>query len=137
LNSTHRRGFHLSPYLFLIPFTLLALWGLAAWYWFAPFRGLTPAAQWYARLQRSARWLGVPHARAATPFETAEAIGDRLPAGKPAAITIAQRYAEAQYAARPLAPPEIVGMRGAWNVVLTHTLRTLPRRLRIGKRKRS
>jgi len=134
VNSTHRRGFHLSPYLFLIPFTLLALWGLAAWYWFLPFRGLTPAAQWYARLQRSARWLGVPHARAATPFETAEAIGDRLPAGKPAAITIAQRYAEAQYAARPLAPPEVKGMRGAWRTILTNTLRALPRRLRIGKR---
>ncbi|MGI8689954.1 MAG: DUF4129 domain-containing transglutaminase family protein, partial [Thermomicrobiales bacterium] len=134
LNSTHHRGFHLSPYFFLIPFTLLALWGLAAWYWFLPFRGLTPAAQWYARLQRSARWLGVPHARAATPFETAEAIGDRLPAGRPAALTIAQRYAEAQYAARPLAPPEVEGMRGAWNVVLTHTLRTLPHRFRPGKR---
>jgi hypothetical protein len=106
---------------------------LAAWYWFMPFRGLTPAAQWYARLQRSARWLGVPNARAATPFETAEAIGDRLPEGKPAAVTIAQRYAEAQYAGRPLAPPEIAGMRGAWNIVLTTILRTLPRR--IGKRK--
>jgi len=136
LNSGRDNGFHLSPYLFLIPFTLLALWGLAAWYWFLPFRGLAPAAQWYARLQRSARWLGVPNARAATPFETAEAIGDRLPAGKPAAITIARRYAEAQYAGRPLAPPEIEHMRGAWKEVLTHTLRVTPRRLsRRGKKR--
>ncbi|MDQ6603690.1 MAG: transglutaminase domain-containing protein [Chloroflexota bacterium] len=135
LNSGRDSGFHLSPYFFLIPFTLFALWGLAAWYWFLPFRGLAPAAQWYARLQRSARWLGVPNARAATPFETAEAIGDRLPAGKPAAVTIARRYAEAQYAGRPLAPPEIEHMRGAWKEVLTHTLRVIPRRLRLGKRK--
>ncbi|MCA1666588.1 MAG: transglutaminase-like domain-containing protein, partial [Thermomicrobia bacterium] len=33
LKATRTGGFHLSPYLFLIPFTLLALWGLAAWYW--------------------------------------------------------------------------------------------------------
>ena len=112
------------------------LGGLAAWYWFLPFRGLAPAAQWYARLQRSARWLGVPNAQAATPYETAEAIGDRLPEGRPAAVTIARRYAEAQYAGRPLAPPEIEKMRGAWRTVLTTTLRALPRRLRwLGKRK--
>jgi hypothetical protein len=132
----HGGGFHLSPYLFLIPFTLIVLWGLAAWYWFLPFRGLAPAAQWYARLQRSARWIGVPHARAATPFETAEAIGDRLPEGKPAAITIAQRYAEAQYAARPLAPAEMESLRGAWKVVLGHTLRVLPHRLTRRQKKR-
>ncbi len=129
-------GFHLSPFFFLVPFTLLMLGGLAAWYWFLPFRGLAPAAQWYARLQRSARWLGVPNAQAATPYETAEAIGDRLPEGRPAAVTIARRYAEAQYAGRPLAPPEIEKMRGAWRTVLTTTLRALPRRLRwLGKRK--
>ncbi|HEY7908586.1 MAG TPA: transglutaminase domain-containing protein, partial [Thermomicrobiales bacterium] len=132
----HHGGFHLSPYLFLIPFTLFVLWGLAAWYWFLPFRGLAPAAQWYARLQRSARWLGVPHARAATPFETAEAIGDRLPEGKPAAVTIAQRYAEAQYAGRPLAPAEVDGLRGAWKVILGHTIRVLPHRLTRGQKKR-
>lgn len=130
------RGFHLSPYFFLIPFTLLVLAGLAAWYWFLPFRGLAPAAQWYARLQRSARWLGVPNTRAATPYETAEAVGDRLPEGKSAAATIAQRYAEAQYAGRPLAPPEIAGMRGAWKDLLTHTVRVLPRRFtRRGKKR--
>ncbi len=137
VSAAHDGGTPLSPYLFLIPFTLLALWGLAAWYWFLPFRGLTPAAQWYARLQRSARWLGIPNARAATPFETAEAIGDQLPAGKPAALSIARRYAEAQYAGRPLAPPEVEDMRGAWKVVLTNTLRTLPRRLRPRKRGKS
>lgn len=128
-NAARAGGFHLSPYLLLIPFTLLALWALAAWYWLAPFRGLAPAAQWYARLQRSARWLGIPNARAATPFETAAAIGERLPESKPAALSIARRYSEAQYAGRPLAPPEIAHMRGAWQTVLLNTLRVLPHRL--------
>lgn len=125
-----RDGFHISPLFLLIPFTLLMLGGLGAWYWFLPFRGLAPAAQWYARLQRSARWLGVPNARAATPFETATAVGERLPVGKPAAMTIAERYSEAQYAGRPLAPTDLAGMRDAWHVVLRDTLRTLPRRFR-------
>jgi hypothetical protein len=136
LNAGRDSGFHLSPLLLLIPLTLLALWALAAWYWLRSFRGLAPAAQWYARLQRSARWLGVPNARAATPFETAEAIGARLPDGKPAAMTIAQRYAEEQYAGRPPAPTEVEGLRGAWKVILGHTLRVLPHRITLGKRKR-
>ena len=29
-----RDDFHLSPLVFLIPLTLLALWALGAWYWF-------------------------------------------------------------------------------------------------------
>ncbi len=136
LNAGRDGGFHLSPLFLLIPLTLLGLWALAAWYWFLPFRGLAPAAQWYARLQRSARWLGVPNARAATPFETAEAIGARLPDGKPAAMTIAQRYAEEQYAGRPPAPTDLDGLRGAWKVILGHTLRVLPRRLTKGQRKK-
>lgn len=136
LNAGRDGGFHISPLFLLIPVTLLALWGLAAWYWFLPFRGLAPAAQWYVRLQRSARWLGVPNARAATPFETAEAIGARLPDGAPAAMTIARRYAEEQYAGRPPAPAELDGLRGAWKTVLGHTLRVLPRRLRGGKQKK-
>jgi len=129
-------GFHVSPLVLLIPFTLLALWGLCAWYWFLPFRGLAPAAQWYARLQRSARWIGVPNARAATPFETAEAVGERLPEGKPAAMTIAARYAEEQYAGRPPASADVTGMRGAWKVLLTSILRALPHRLARGTRKK-
>jgi transglutaminase-like putative cysteine protease len=136
LNAGADSGFHLSPLLLLIPFTLFALWALGAWYWFLPFQGLAPAAQWYARLQRSARWLGVPNARAATPFETAEAIGARLPDGKPAAMTIAQRYAEEQYAGRPPAPTEVEGLRGAWKIILGHTLRVLPHRLMRGQRKK-
>ena len=137
LSAGRDSGFHFSPLLLLIPLTLLAFWALGAWYWFIPFRGLAPAAQWYARLQRSARWLGVPNARAATPFETAEAIGARLPDGKPAAMTIAQRYAEEQYAGRPPAPTDLHILRDAWEVIFGHTLRVLPRRLtRRQKKKR-
>jgi transglutaminase-like putative cysteine protease len=123
-------GRHLSPLLFLIPLTLALLWGLAAWYWFLPLRGLAPAAQWYARLQRSARILGVPNARAATPYETAEAIGERLPEGRAAAYAIAHSYAEEQYAGRPPHPDFAASLRDAWNDLRSQTLRA-----RLGRRR--
>ncbi len=123
-----KNGRHLSPLLFLIPLTLALLWGLAAWYWFLPLRGLAPAAQWYARLQRSARLLGVPHARAATPYETAAAIAERIPEGRDAAWAIAHGYAEEQYAGRPPHPASAAHLRAAWNDLRAYTLRARLRR---------
>jgi hypothetical protein len=119
---------HISPLWFLIPLTLALLWALAAWYWFLPLRGLAPAAQWYARLQRSARLLGVPNARAATPYETAEAISERLPESRAAAYAIAHSYAEEQYAGRPPHPAFAAHLRAAWNDLRAQTLRARLRR---------
>jgi hypothetical protein len=121
-------GWHFSPLLFLIPLTLALLWGLAAWYWFLPLRGLAPAAQWYARLQRSAKLLGVPNARAATPYETAEAIGERIPERRAAAYAIAHSYAEEQYAGRPPHPTFAIHLRTAWNDLRSQTIRARLRR---------
>ncbi len=122
-------GFHISPLVFLIPFTLLVLWGLVAWYWFLPLHGLSPTGRWYARLQRSARFLGVRNARAATPYETAAAIGERIPTGRDAAYAIAVTYAEAQYAGRPVHPARMLALRTAWNDLRAQTLRTRLRRI--------
>lgn len=133
--SPTRGGVRISPLVFLIPFTLLALWGLAAWYWFVPLHGLSPAGRWYARLQRSARFLGVRNARAATPYETAAAIGEHIPAGRDAAHAIAATYAEAQYAGRPVHPARMQSLRIAWRDLRAHALRTRLRRL-FGRRHR-
>jgi len=114
-------GFHLpfDPRWLLLPLAILLLMGAGigavAWVWFAPLRGLPPGAGWYVRLQRSARWLGVPAAHAATPYETAEAIGERLPPFRGAATVIAHRYAEEQYASRPVTPPDEYWLRLAWH----------------------
>jgi len=103
----------------LLPLALLLLAGIGAgtvaWVWYAPLRGLRPGAQWYLRLQRSARWLGVPAAHAATPYETAEAVSERLPAFGGAASVIAHRYAEEQYAGRPVTPHDEHWLRLAWH----------------------
>ena len=122
-------GFRISPLVVLIPFTLLALWGLAAWYWFLPLHGLSATGRWYARLQRSARFLGIRNARAATPYETAAAVGERIPAGREAAHAIAATYAEAQYAGRPIHPTRMRALGTAWNDLRAHALRARLHRL--------
>lgn len=124
------RGLHLpfDARWLLLPLALLLVAGtgagIIAWAWYAPLRGLRPGAQWYLRLQRSARWLGVPAAHAATPHETAEAVGERLPAFGGAASVIAHRYAEEQYAGRPVTPHDEHWLRLAWHDVGNAAART-------------
>lgn len=121
-------GTHINPWWYTLPLALLLLGGVAAWLWFAPLSGLRPAARWYYRLQRGAKWLGVPHHRAATPYETAQAIAERLPVDDGAAMAIAHRYAEAQYAGRPPSGQDELWLQRAWLAIRGDALRAGVRR---------
>lgn len=123
--------FRVNPWWFLAPLLAFGLLGMIAgvfaWLWFAPLRGLSVAAQWYFRLQRSAGWLGLRRPQAATPYEIADAVAERLPAAKGAATVIAHRYAEEQYAGRPVTPPDEHWLRHAWDALRADALRTAAR----------
>ncbi len=121
-------GPRINPWWLFGPLLALLLGGVVAaavaWWWLAPLRGLRLGARWYFRLQRSAGLLGVRQPQAATPYELAEALGERLPAARGAATVIAHRYAEEQYAGRLETAWDEHWLRRAWEALRADALRT-------------
>jgi len=105
----------ISPLIVLIPL-LFGLFALAvAALWLRTFRGMRGATQWYARMTRATGLAGLGRWNpTTTPFETATVVVQRLPGSKDAAMLIARRYAEEQYAARPPTEAGAAETRTAW-----------------------
>ena len=106
---------HISPLFLIIPL-IFGLFVLAiAFLWLRTFRGMSGATQWYARMTRATGLTGLARtSRTTTPYETATAVGQRLPGSKDAALLIARRYAEEQYGSRPPEPSDAIEVRSAW-----------------------
>jgi len=114
-----------SPLFFVIPllFGLFAL--VVAFLWLRTFRGMGGAGQWYARMTRATRLTGlIRWNQTTTPYETAASVAQRLPGSKDAAMLIAQRYAEEQYAGRPPDAADAAETRTAWMRLRTLVLQS-------------
>lgn len=79
--------------------------------------GLPPAAQFYEKLIDRAGWIGVDVPDNATPFESANAIGDALPNARDQVLHATSLYVREQFGARSLAESERAELDATWTVV--------------------
>jgi transglutaminase-like putative cysteine protease len=93
---------------------LLVAIGVVSFYWLRGLGGLSPAGQFYTRLQRGAAWTGVSAKESMTPFEYARSIGATVDGSRTDAEFLAEIYVRERYGNRRLAAPEITRARAAW-----------------------
>ncbi len=95
----------------ILAFAMLAALAARQWQFRARFARLAPSAQAYAEMIARAGWLSVRTQEHATPFETAQMIGEAIPQGATAVDRIASLYVRERYGARPLSPGESAALR--------------------------
>jgi transglutaminase-like putative cysteine protease len=105
--------------LFIGVLCLIWLWG---------FRGMSPVAALYARVQRIGRWWGVTPDPALTPVEYARELGRAAPAMRSPARALAQLYETEQYGNRPVSEQEQLIGRSAWKELRAAVMRSWRRR---------
>jgi hypothetical protein len=107
----------------------------ALWLW--GFRGLSPVAAFYARVQRIGTWLGVrPHA-SQTPVEYARDLGQAVPVVRGPTRVLAALYETEQYGRRPVTETEAATGQSAWREMRRSLVRGWrPRRRGGSKEKR-
>jgi transglutaminase-like putative cysteine protease len=98
----------------IVAIALLAVAGVLSYFWLRGLRGLSPAGQFFTRLQRGATWSGVPAQASMTPFEYARAISRRVPGSRTDAEFLAGLYVRERYGRARLTAPELTRARSAW-----------------------
>jgi transglutaminase-like putative cysteine protease len=97
-----------------------------AWLW--GFRGLSPVAALYARVQRIGRWWGVSPDPSLTPVEYARELGNAAPAMRSPARALAHLYETEQYGNRPVTAHDTMVGRSAWKEFRAAVMRSWRRR---------
>jgi transglutaminase-like putative cysteine protease len=87
---------------------------VVAYLWLRGMRGLTPAAQLYAKTARGAGWGGIRQGPAMTPHEYAHSVARTVPGSRGPATYIADVYTREVYGNRPPAQSEMLRARQAW-----------------------
>ncbi len=104
---------------------LLSFGGVAL-IWWANYRGLdrlSPIGRAYARLERAARWLGVPLSPSDTALERSKRIARALHEEEQPIMTITDAYIMERYAPRPPEIAEEKQVEAAWRLVQRALLR--------------
>jgi transglutaminase-like putative cysteine protease len=94
-------------------FLLLAV-GIFSFFWLRGLSGLSPAGQFFTRLQRGASWTGIAARPSMTPFEYARSIATAVPGTRTDAEFLAEIYVKERYGNRQLQSPELTRARAAW-----------------------
>ena len=82
--------------------------------WLRGMRGLSPAAQLYAKTTRGAGWGGVPYEPHMTPHEYTQAVAKAVPGSRGPATYLADVYVRETYGNRPPAQMDLQRARQAW-----------------------
>ncbi len=90
---------------------------------------LPPGARFYENLVDRARWIGVDVHENATPFESANAIGDAMPNARDQVLFATALYVREQFGARSLAENERAELAAAWVTVRGEWWRALITRI--------
>jgi transglutaminase-like putative cysteine protease len=93
---------------------LLVAVGVMSYFWLRGLRGLTPAGQFYTRLQRGATWTGISAQPSMTPFEYARSIATAVPGSRTDAEYLADLYVRERYGNQRVASPDLTRARAAW-----------------------
>ena len=95
---------------------LLAMLGtlIVAWLWLRGLRGLTPATQLYARVERGARWSGVRSNASMTPNEYSREVSRNVPGSRIPATYLADLYVRETWGAQPPTQSDVLQGRHAW-----------------------
>ncbi len=86
----------------------------------------SPVGAIYLRLERAARWLGLPLPATLTPHERAEAVSQRVPPARPGVETITAQYVQEKYSGRPA---DVQSAAAAWRDIRFKVWREGLRRL--------
>jgi transglutaminase-like putative cysteine protease len=98
----------------IVALLLLAGAGILGYYWLRGLRGLSPAGQFFTRLQRGATWSGVAATESMTPYEYARTIASRVPGSRTDAEFLAGLYVRERFGRARLTAPELTRARAAW-----------------------
>jgi len=105
----------------VLAFLLLVSCFAIAWSWGT--RGLRPAARFMLKVQRAARWTGIPWRASLTPYEFARLLGRVFPEARYAARLLADLYTREQYGKHTLSAEELQQAQHAWTVLRACFLR--------------
>jgi transglutaminase-like putative cysteine protease len=98
----------------IVTLALMGLIVLITFLWLRGMRGLSPAAQLYAKTARGAGWGGVPYEPHMTPHEYTQAVAKAVPGSRGPATYLADVYVRETYGNRPPAQMDLQRARQAW-----------------------
>jgi transglutaminase-like putative cysteine protease len=88
--------------------------GIFSYFWLRGLGGLTPAGQFYTRLNRAATWTGIQQQESMTPYEYARTIATSIPGSRTDAEYLADLYVRERYGNQRVASPDLTRARAAW-----------------------